>query len=75
MLLVSCVTKDTTPAMKRDVHDGNSQVIFFNPQLLMVWRRVLYFEHYKSNLVTFVVDEAYCVLKINGKLVYTYNLA
>ena len=51
------------PEVVRGVVDGNFQLIFFSPEMLLSrrWRRVLLSEPFQSHLVGLVVDEAHCV--------------
>lgn len=52
--------------MKRGVHAGRYELVFFTPELLIDnkrWRRMLSGPMYSRRLRGFVVDEAHCVAK------------
>lgn len=51
---------------RRSIQKGECQLIFISPEALfgsLRWRRMLCTDHYRQNLVAFVVDEAHCVQK------------
>lgn len=59
--------KDTLGESSRlAIERGEYKIIFISPETLfrsMEWKRILCTEHYRSNLVGFIVDEAHCVKK------------
>ena len=65
-LKVGCITGESTPEVKSQVVKGSFQMVYFSPESLLSghrWRELLQDEPYKSNVVTFIVDEAHCVKK------------
>ena len=53
-------------SMKKQIQEGNCQVVFISPESLFTgrrWREMLREAPYLSNLVGFIVDEAHCVKK------------
>ncbi len=53
-------------SVREGIKRGEYKIIFISPEALfasMEWKRILCTEHYRSNLVGFVVDEAHCVKK------------
>ena len=59
--------KDSTPpTVKREIKNGNFQVVFTSPECLflsMEWKNMLLSNVYQQNLIGFVVDEAHCIKK------------
>ena len=59
--------KDSTPpTVKREIKNGNFQVVFTSPECLflsMQWKNMLLPNVYQQNLIGFVVDEADCIQK------------
>ena len=58
--------EDDNAEMKRGVHAGKYELVFFTPELLIDsrrWRRVLAGSTYTRRLRGFVVDEAHYVAK------------
>ena len=56
----------STRATRRKIKKGWYQVVYLSPEALFAtleWRRMLSTDHYRANLVGFVVDEAHCVKK------------
>ena len=57
--------KDSTPPIvKREIKNGNFQVVFTSPECLylsMEWKNMLLSNVYQQNLIGFVVDEAHCI--------------
>ena len=57
--------KDSTPpTVKREIKNGNFQVVFTSPECLflsMKWRNILLSYVYQQNLIGFMVDEAHCI--------------
>jgi ATP-dependent DNA helicase RecQ len=66
-LKVAYVTgEDGNEEMKRGVHAGRFQLVFFTPELLINnkrWRRMLSGATYSDRLKGFIVDGAHCVVK------------
>ena len=59
--------KDSTPpTVKREIKNGNFQVVFTSPECLflsMEWKNMSLSNVYQQNLIGFVVDEAHCIKK------------
>ena len=59
--------KDSTPpTVKREIKNGNFQVVFTSPECLflsMEWKIMLLSNVYQQNLIGFVVDEAHYIKK------------
>ena len=58
--------RDSTKETRRGIKRGEFQLVFLSPEALFAtleWRRMLSSDHYRTNLVGFVVDEAHCVKK------------
>ena len=59
--------KDSNPpTMKREIKNGNFQVVFTSPECLflsMEWKKKLLSNVYQHNLIGFVLDEAHCIKK------------
>lgn len=62
----SYVSSDMVRSMRRQILEGQYQIVFISPEALFTgrnWREMLKEEPYLSNLVGFIVDEAHCVKK------------
>ena len=60
------VTADTTKSLRKKVQEGEYQLVYITPELLItsnVWRKMLVEELYSERLMAFVVDEAHTVKK------------
>ena len=59
--------KDSTPpTVKREIKNGNFQVVFTSPECLflsMKWKNMLLSNVYQQSLIGVVVDEAHCIKK------------
>ena len=58
--------EDGNEEMKKGMHAGRYQLVFFTPELLIDskrWRKMLSSAIYSRRLRGFVVDEAHCVAK------------
>ena len=56
------VTGDSSKSIKKEVQDGEYQLVYITPELLItgsVWRKMLVGEVYSERLRAFVVDEAH----------------
>lgn len=58
--------ESTDKETKRKIVKGECQLVYISPEALFLsteWRRMLSSDHYRENLVGFIVDEAHCVRK------------
>ena len=58
--------ESTDKETKRKIVKGECQLVHISPEALFLsteWRRMLSRDHYRENLVGFIVDEAHCVRK------------
>ena len=60
------VTGDSSKSLRKDVQDGQYQLVYITPELLItgsVWRKMLVGEVYSERLRAFIIDEAHTVKK------------